>query len=104
MKMRRSTAFFGFIALLLSIASYCAVKSIGTMKKNTKVSFDNAKIMRNFGLTDLCIFTDASYTRHPAISGASAAFQDSPLSMEHFPSGSILNPYSHKANGHAALP
>ena len=41
------------------------------------------------GLTDLCIATEARYTRHPAVSDAIAPFMDHPGAIEHFPSGSF---------------
>lgn len=43
------------------------------------------------GITDLCIFTDARYARHPSMADLHTPFQDYPLSFEHFPSGSILS-------------
>jgi hypothetical protein len=41
------------------------------------------------GLTDLCVATEARYTRHPAVSDAMAPFMDHPGALEHFPSGSF---------------
>jgi hypothetical protein len=46
-------------------------------------------------LTDLCLFTDARYTRNPAMADFATPFQDHPSSMEHFPSGSIIAPPPH---------
>jgi hypothetical protein len=44
----------------------------------------------SLGLTDLCLFTEARYTRHPALADFHAPFQDAPLTLEHFPSGSLV--------------
>lgn len=44
------------------------------------------------GLTDLCLFTDARYTRHLTQADRFAAFQDHPGALEHFPSGSLAGP------------
>lgn len=41
------------------------------------------------GLTDLCIATEARYTRHPAVSDMASAFMDHPGALEHFPSGTF---------------
>jgi len=41
-------------------------------------------------LTDLCLFTEARYTRHPSMADRNTAFQDYPFSFEHFPSGSLM--------------
>ena len=44
------------------------------------------------GLTDLALFTEARYTRHPSQADLHTPFQDHPLSFDHFPSGSLLSP------------
>lgn len=44
------------------------------------------------GLTDLALFTEARYTRHPSQADLHSAFQDHPLAFEHFPSGSLIPP------------
>jgi hypothetical protein len=45
-----------------------------------------------FGLSDLCIATDARYIRHLAVSDRLAPFMDHPGSIEHFPTGSFWIP------------
>ena len=52
----------------------------------------NAQLVEHLGLTDLCLFTEARYTRHPSQAVLHSAFQDHPLALEHFPSGSMLPP------------
>ena len=54
---------------------------------------------QRLGLTDLCLFTEARYTRHPAMADLHSAFQDHPGAMEHFPSGSLLAPPAHIGQG-----
>jgi hypothetical protein len=49
-----------------------------------------AEIVRVLGLTDLCLFTEARYTRHPSLADLGTPFQDHPISLEHFPSGAIV--------------
>lgn len=44
------------------------------------------------GLTDLCVATEARYTRHPAVSDPVAPFMDHPGAIEHFPTGSLWRP------------
>jgi hypothetical protein len=41
------------------------------------------------GLTDLCVATEARYTRHPAATDSMAPFMDHPGAIEHFPTGSF---------------
>ena len=43
-------------------------------------------------LTDLALFTEARYTRHPSQADLHSAFQDHPLAQEHFPTGSLISP------------
>ena len=49
-------------------------------------------MVQKLHLTDLCLFTEARYTRHPSMADLHSAFQDHPLALEHFPSGSLTNP------------
>lgn len=44
------------------------------------------------GLTDLALFTEARYTRHPSQADLHSAFQDHPLALDHFPSASLVPP------------
>jgi hypothetical protein len=53
---------------------------------------ENSELAKRLELTDLCLSTEASYTRHLTQADLNTPFQDSPLSLEHFPSGSILMP------------
>ncbi|MCU0596598.1 MAG: hypothetical protein MUC98_14210 [Desulfobacterota bacterium] len=52
---------------------------------------EKAGLVRGLGLTDLCLFTEASYTRHLSLADFHTAFQDSPMALEHFPSGSLVS-------------
>jgi hypothetical protein len=49
-----------------------------------------AALVRRLGLTDLCLFTEARYTRHPSQADLFAPFQDHPGALEHFPSGALV--------------
>ena len=46
-------------------------------------------VTAGLGLTDLCIATEARYTRHPAISDPVVPFMDHPGAIEHFPTGTF---------------
>ncbi len=50
------------------------------------------QLVRALGLTDLAIWTEARYTRHPSQADHFTPFQEFPGSLEHFPAGSILAP------------
>jgi hypothetical protein len=49
-------------------------------------------LVARLGLTDLSLFTEARYTRHPSQADLHSALQDHPFAFEHFPSGSLLPP------------
>jgi hypothetical protein len=49
-------------------------------------------VVAGLGLTDLCVATEARYTRHPAVSDRAAPRMDHPGSIEHFPTGSFWIP------------
>lgn len=51
---------------------------------------NNRELVGSLDLTDLCLSTEARYTRHLTQADRHAAFQDHPGALEHFPSGSIL--------------
>jgi len=51
-----------------------------------------AGLVKRLELTDLCLFTEARYTRNLSQTDLNSAFQDHPSSLEHFPAGSIAGP------------
>ena len=52
----------------------------------------SAALVDRLDLTDLCLFTEASYTRHLSLADLHTPFQNGPMSLEHFPSGSLVMP------------
>ncbi len=46
-------------------------------------------LVAGLGLTDLCLATEARYTRNVSITDPIAPFMDYPGALEHFPSGSF---------------
>ncbi|MDH4266668.1 MAG: hypothetical protein OEW45_13615 [Deltaproteobacteria bacterium] len=53
---------------------------------------EKMEMVKRLELTDLCLFTEASYTRHLSQADFNTPFQDAPLSLEHFPSGALVMP------------
>ncbi len=51
-----------------------------------------AALVERLELTDLVLFTEARYTRHPTQADLQSAFQDHPVAFEHFPTGSLMPP------------
>jgi hypothetical protein len=52
-------------------------------------------LVRYLALSDLAVFTEARYARHPATTDRFVAFQNHPMTLEHFPSGALLRPPGH---------
>ena len=52
-------------------------------------------LVRELHITDLCLLTEARYTRHPSQADLNSPFQDYPTAFEHFPSGSLMTPPRH---------
>ena len=90
--MRKSTLFFTSLAvqsvLLIAAFTHAAYQR----GRDASVLGETAALVKRLDLTDLCLFTEARYTRHPSQADLHSAFQDHPLSLEHFPSGSLLAP------------
>ncbi|MGZ5059076.1 MAG: hypothetical protein ACXWAA_11595 [Methylobacter sp.] len=73
------------LALLLEHASF-------STKAQQEILGEKTALVKTLQLTDLCLFTEARYTRHLSQADLNTAFQDHPLSLEHFPSGSFTQP------------
>lgn len=54
-------------------------------------------LVQELGLSDLSLFTEARYTRHPSQADRHAPFQDHPGALEHFPTGLLSPPPPHLA-------
>ena len=63
----------------------------------------SAGMVGKLELTDLCLFTEARYARHPSQADLHSAFQDHPVALEHFPTGSMGDAPSGLRRLHAAL-
>ena len=52
----------------------------------------NKSLVSQLGLTDLALWSEARYTRHPSQADLFSPFSDHPSSLEHFPSGTLTPP------------
>ena len=101
--MRNSSLFFLYITsgvILLSLLLVHASLSESAQQTNLE---EKAMLVKVQKLTDLCLFTEARYTRHLSQADLNTAFQDHPLSLEHFPSGSFTQLPESIANAHDKL-
>ena len=89
---RKSTLFLWFLAICSAALFLIAIHARLAERKALPFRAERMAFVERDGLTDLCLFTDARYTRNPAVADFSTPFQDHPASFEHFPSGSIIGP------------
>ncbi|ANA40656.1 MULTISPECIES: hypothetical protein [Geobacter] len=94
MTVRKSTVFIAFVAAELLVLIAIAVHAFVVVGRDSRLAEQRAMVKR-LSLTDLALFTDARYTRHPSMADLHSPFQDYPLSFEHFPSGSLMAPPPH---------
>ena len=90
--MRKSNAFL--VSLFLLLLGFVVTLIDGGVRQHHAASKHEAGIalVRQLGLTDLALFTEARYTRHLSQADLHSAFQDHPSAFEHFPTGSLLPP------------
>ncbi len=90
--MRKSNLFL--ISIAVSLVLIFLMFAHASFQQNAEIQSIKEKmdLVGKLELTDLCLFTEASYTRHLSQADLHTAFQDSPMSLEHFPSGSLVGP------------
>jgi hypothetical protein len=90
--LRKSNLFF--LYLVINLILICLMFAHASLKEEAARGLikEKGEMVRAFELTDLCLFTEANYTRHLSQADLHTAFQDSPMALEHFPSGSLAAP------------
>ena len=104
--MRRSVAFLISLGILAGLCGLMFVHSSFCQRAMRPALLEKGRLVRELGLTDICLTTEANYTRHLTQADLTTAFQDHPLSLEHFPSGTWILPTlpSGYANGQGIRP
>ena len=90
--MRKSTIFMLVSLVNVMLIALLLLHARQRQGADEALTSANAEMVKTLQLTDLCLFTEARYTRHPAMADRHAPFQDHPLALEHFPSGSLVTP------------
>jgi hypothetical protein len=92
---RKSNIFIGWLLVITCALFLVFVHAYYRGLNDAPFLRERMSIVKEAELTDLCLFTEARYTRNPAVADFATPFQDHPASMEHFPSGSIIAPSKH---------
>ncbi|MGO9380362.1 MAG: hypothetical protein ACLPN1_03230 [Dissulfurispiraceae bacterium] len=95
MFMRKSNVYLIFVSFCLILIFLMLIHASYARERAKKHLLESEELVRKLELTDLCLFTDARYTRNPAMADMHSAFQDAPMAFDHFPSGSIMPPPPH---------
>ena len=95
MPTRKSTFFFAFLGLGAFLFALMAAHAHNRNANAQAAWNEKTRMVERLELTDLCLFTDARYTRHPSMADRHTPFQDSPMAVEHFPSGTLVLPPPH---------
>lgn len=102
MRGARYSTWFGVITGGMTILATLLVIHAGERSAAARPALRRtAGLVGSLELSDICIFTEASYTRHLSLADLRTPFQEYPLAIEHFPSGSLAAPPSHLTESHA---
>ena len=85
--LRPSTPVFAGLAVMALGLGAAAVHAAATAPRAAARMVESAALVQGARLTDLALFSEARYTRHPSMADLHTAFQDAPMSFEHFPAG-----------------
>ena len=93
MDIRKSSLYLGFTAAGMAVLGFLTLFHPALNDHDRGEQLQQARqLVKELRITDLCLFTEARYTRHISQADLHAPFQDNPMSMEHFPSGSLVPP------------
>ncbi|MDP1990003.1 MAG: hypothetical protein Q8K00_03190 [Syntrophales bacterium] len=90
--LRRSNLFLFFLAVNIALLFLMFAHAGYRQKADAVILRQKTEMVRTLGLTDICLFTEASYIRHLSQADIHTPFQDLPMSLEHFPSGALVMP------------
>lgn len=90
--MRKSDQIILFMGMLFVLFLFSGLDVVFRGGEESPRLSAMARQVRAFDLTDLSLFTEARYIRHLSQADRYAPFQDHPMSLEHFPTGSLITP------------
>ena len=87
----KARAFLAITAIQVIVLAGLFTWSMSAARARTMEEIpQKQELVQRLELTDLAIWTEARYTRHPSQADFFAPFQDGPSSLEHFPAGSVV--------------
>jgi hypothetical protein len=99
MNLRKSDVFLRGVAAATIVLGLLFLHAWSAVHDGSAQLAERRALVQKYDLTDLCLLTDARYTRHPAMADLATPFQDHPVSLEHFPSGTLVGPREKRRHG-----
>jgi hypothetical protein len=91
--MIRCRFFLSLILLLIGVLSGLALWAQRSTADYLAEDLPSRRqLVARLSLTDLSLWTEARYTRHPSVADLFSPFQDFPGAFEHFPAGGLMAP------------
>jgi hypothetical protein len=90
MSLRKSDIFFSSLVVGVLLMGLMFMDAAVSQRLDREFVQQRREMVRVLTLTDLCLFTEARYTRHPSMADLYTPFQDHPMALDHFPSGAIM--------------
>ena len=95
--MKHSASYLAFLCLVSALLAALLYNGRQVaMRAKTATIPAKRQLVRSLGLTDLSLWSEARYSRHPSQADLFTPFQDAPGAAEHFPAGSIIAAQSPK--------
>jgi len=91
-RLRKSDLFLSVAAANILVLILIACFSFFRISEDLPSLERQTAMVNRLELTDLCLFTEARYVRNPSQADLHSAFQDYPMSLDHFPAGSLVTP------------
>lgn len=88
--MRKSDVFLKGLIASLVLLTLTALDAYLRSRAAAPAIEQRAALVADLDLTDLALFTEARYTRHPSQADLHSAFQNHPMALDPFPSGSLV--------------
>jgi hypothetical protein len=89
---RQADKFLLFVLVSTLLLVLMFVHAAMRTEANLPCLQNRVQIINYLGITDLCLSTEAAYTRHPSQSDRHSPFQSHPLALEYFPTGALVAP------------
>lgn len=91
MEVKRLLALLAAEALAVAVLAVAAAPADDAGRRAAALR-THRRLVAGLALTDLALWSDASYLRHRSLGDRFTPFADHPAAMEHFPGGSLVAP------------